>query len=147
MNEACGEFAGQPVEKAKDAMRERMLSNGQAHLFYDLSEEVLCRCGKKVLIKKIPDQWFIDYADPALTARSKEHALTMKILPKEYHENIQGVLEWYRERACVRMGNWLGTRFPFDQRWIIEAIADSTLYPVYYVISRYANEGAIRPEG
>jgi len=147
MNKATGDFAGQPVEKAKDAMRERMLASGQAHLFYDLSEEVLCRCGNKVLIRKIPDQWFIDYANPALTARSKEHALTMKILPKEYYENIQGVLGWYRERACVRLGNWLGTRFPFDQRWIVEAIADSTLYPVYYVISRYANEGAIRPEG
>ena len=145
MNASCGEFAGQPVEKAKDAMREAMLSSGQADLFYDLSEEVLCRCGNKVMIKKIPDQWFIDYANPALTERSKEHALTMKILPAEYYDNIQGVLEWYRERACVRMGNWLGTRFPFDERWIIEAIADSTLYPVYYVLSRYANDGTISP--
>jgi leucyl-tRNA synthetase len=146
MNDACGDFAGQPVERAKDAMREEMLSRGLADMFYDLSEEVLCRCGNKVLIRKIPDQWFIDYANPALTARSKEHAQSMTILPKEYYENIQGVLEWYRERACVRMGNWLGTRFPFDQRWIVEAIADSTLYPVYYVISRYANEGAISHE-
>jgi len=147
MNKNCGDFAGQPVEQAKDTIREEMLATGQAGLFYDLSEEVFCRCGGKVLIKKIPDQWFIDYADPALTERSKEHALAMKILPKEYYENIQGVLEWYRERACVRLGNWLGTRFPFDKRWIIEAIADSTLYPVYYVVSRYANEGMIRPEG
>ena len=147
MNDSCGPFAGQPVEKAKDAIREEMLANGQADLFYDLSEEVLCRCGNKVLIRRIPDQWFIDYANPALTERSKEHALTMKILPREYYDNMQNVLEWYRERACVRMGNWLGTRFPFDKRWIVEAIADSTLYPVYYVISKYANEGSIKPEG
>ena len=146
MNASCGGFAGQPVERAKDAMREEMLANSQADMFYDLSEEVLCRCGNKVRIRKIPDQWFIDYANPGLTERSKEHALSMKILPREYYENIQGVLEWYRERACVRMGNWLGTRFPFDQKWIVEAIADSTLYPVYYVISRYANEGAVSPE-
>jgi len=146
MNDACGEFAGRPVETAKSAMREGMLASGQADLFYDLSEEVLCRCGGKVLVKKIPDQWFIDYASPTLTERSKEHALTMKILPREYYENIQAVLEWYRERACVRMGNWLGTRFPFDQKWIIEAIADSTLYPAYYVISRYANEGVVKAE-
>ncbi|MGQ9588340.1 MAG: leucine--tRNA ligase [Thermoplasmata archaeon] len=147
MNEACGEFAGQPVESAKNTIREEMLASGQADVFYDLSEEVLCRCGEKVVVKKIPDQWFIDYANPALTERAKEHALTMKILPREYFENIQSVLEWYRERACARLGNWLGTRFPFDRRWIIEAIADSTLYPAYYVISRYANEGAIHPEG
>jgi leucyl-tRNA synthetase len=146
MNDACGKFSGEPVERAKDAMREEMLAAGQADLFHDLSEEVLCRCGNKVLIKKIPDQWFIDYANPALTERSKEHALAMNILPREYHDNIQNVLEWYRERACVRMGNWLGTKFPFDNKWIVEAIADSTLYPVYYVISKYANEGAIEAE-
>jgi leucyl-tRNA synthetase len=147
MNDACGRFAGLPVEKAKDTIREEMLASGVADLFYDLSEEVLCRCGKEVLIKKIPDQWFIDYANPALTERSREHALTMKILPREYCDNMQNVLEWYRERACVRMGNWLGTKFPFDKRWIVEAIADSTLYPVYYIISKYANEGAISPDG
>ena len=146
MNELAGKFAGQTVERAKDAIREEMLSNGQADVFYDLSEEVRCRCGNKVLIRKIPDQWFIDYANSELTHSSKAHALTMNILPKEYHENIQSVLEWYRERACVRQGSWLGTKFPFDKRWIIEAIADSTLYPVYYVISRYANEGLIRQE-
>lgn len=147
MNSATGVFAGQPVDQAKDAIRQEMLDGGQADLFYDLSEEVLCRCGQKVFIKKIPDQWFIDYANQELTARSKEHALSMSILPREYHENIQNVLEWYRERACVRMGNWLGTRFPFDQKWIVEAIADSTLYPVYYVISMFANSGQIRAEG
>lgn len=146
MNKSCGEYAGRPVEQAKEAMREEMLASGQADVFHDLSEEVLCRCGAKVFIKKIPDQWFIDYANAALTERSREHALTMKILPREYYDNIQNVLEWYRERACVRLGNWLGTRFPFDQRWIVEAIADSTLYPVYYVVSMYANTGQIKAE-
>ena len=147
MNASCGRFVGEPVEQAKDEMREEMLSAGLAEMFYDLSEEVRCRCGKEVHVKKIPDQWFIDYANHDLTSRSKEHAMTMDILPNEYHENIQSVLEWYRERACVRMGNWLGTRFPFDQKWIVEAIADSTLYPAYYVISRYANEGLIDAKG
>ncbi len=146
MNSSCGEYAGWQVERAKDAIRERMVADGVAAMFYDLSEEVLCRCGSRVLVKKIPDQWFIDYANPGLKERSKEHAITMNILPKEYHDNIQNVLEWYRERACVRLGNWLGTRFPLDQKWIIEAIADSTLYPIYYVLSKFANEGIIQPE-
>ena len=146
MNDSCGEYAGWQVEQAKDAVREQMIGQGTAAVFHDLSEEVLCRCGSRVHIKKIPDQWFIDYANPALKERSKEHARTMSILPREYHGNIQNVLEWYRERACVRLGNWLGTRFPLDKRWIVEAIADSTLYPIYYVLARYANEGTIRAE-
>ena len=146
MNASCCSFAGQPVERAKDAIRVEILANGQGAVMYDLSEEVLCRCGGKVHVKKIPDQWFIDYSNPGLKVRSKEHASTMNILPKEYYDNIQNVIDWYRERASVRLGNWLGTRFPYDPKWIIEAIADSTLYPVYYVISMYANQGLVKPE-
>lgn len=146
MTEAAGEFAGWQVEEAKAKIQQMLLDSGEADIFLDLSEEVICRCGKKVFVKKIPDQWFIDYANPELTEMSKQHARTMRIFPNEYYVNVQPILEWFRERACVRQGNWLGTRFPLDRKWIVEAIADSTLYPLYYLVSIYANEGRLRPE-
>jgi leucyl-tRNA synthetase len=146
MNENCGEFAGLRVEEAKERIREMMLEQDEAEMFYDLSEEVICRCGKPVVVKKVPDQWFIDYANPDLTRNSKEQAGRMHIMPNDYYSNVQGVLDWFRERACVRQGNWLGTTFPFDDKWIIEAISDSTLYPIYYLISRYANSGEVKEE-
>ncbi len=95
--------------------------------------------------KEVPDQWFIDYGNFPLT-ECKDHCRAMQILPPEYYNNVQGVLDWFRERACVRQGNWLGTKFPFDPKWIIEAISDSTLYPIYYIISKYANSGELRTE-
>jgi leucyl-tRNA synthetase len=146
MAKAAREYAGRPVESAKDEIRALLLGKGMADIYLDLSEEVVCRCGKRVLVKKIPDQWFIDYSNAKLTESSKSHAKGMSIFPSEYYENVQAILEWFRERACVRQGNWLGTRFPLDRKWIVEAIADSTLYPIYYLISPYANSGAIRPE-
>lgn len=146
MKPICGEFAGMRVEEAKDKMKQAMIDAGEAELFFDLTEEVVCRCGKRVHIKRIDDQWFINYADKDLTERASEHCRTMDINPSEYSENVHGVLDWFRERACVRQGNWLGTKFPYDDRWIIEAISDSTLYPIYYIISIYANDGRIKPE-
>jgi len=146
MAKAAGEYAGRPVDIAKNEVRQLLIKKGMAEIYYDLSEEVVCRCGKKVSVKKIPDQWFIDYANPKLTEMSKAHAKKMSIFPSEYYGNVQPILEWFRERACVRQGNWLGTRFPLDSKWIVEAIADSTLYPAYYLISLYANSGAIKPE-
>jgi leucyl-tRNA synthetase len=146
MNANCGKFAGVLVTRAKDQVRERLLDSGAGDTFYDLSEEVLCRCGGKVVIKKIPDQWFINYGDKILTDESKRHAETMAIRPVEYFNNLPGVLEWFQERACARLGNWLGTPLPFDKRWIIEAISDSTLYPAYYIVSKYVNSGELRPE-
>ncbi|MFA6869811.1 MAG: leucine--tRNA ligase [Methanomethylophilus sp.] len=146
MKDTCGAFAGLRVEEAKDKMKQAMLDSGEAELFRDLTEEVVCRCGRRVHIKRIDDQWFIDYGNADLTARTKEHCKDMQIFPQEYYDNVGGVLDWFRERACVRLGNWLGTKFPFDPKWTIEAISDSTLYPLYYTISLYANEGRIKPE-
>ncbi|MDD4185329.1 MAG: leucine--tRNA ligase [Candidatus Methanomethylophilaceae archaeon] len=146
MKDICGEFAGMRVEEAKERMKQAMIDSGEADVFFDLSEEVVCRCGCKVVIKRIDDQWFIDYGNEDLTQRTSDHCRTMTINPVEYHNNVHAVLKWFRERACVRLGNWLGTKFPFDERWIIEAISDSTLYPVYYLISMYANDGRIEPE-
>ncbi|MBQ7702700.1 MAG: leucine--tRNA ligase [Candidatus Methanomethylophilaceae archaeon] len=146
MKANCDLIAGMRVEEAKDRMKEIMVAAREADIFYDLTEEVICRCGSKVLIKRIDDQWFINYADKDLTERTKEHCKSMHIEPTEYYNNVQGVLDWFRERACARLGNWLGTKFPYDEKWIIEAISDSTLYPIYYLISLYANEGRIKPD-
>lgn len=146
MNPSSGEYAGLPVMEAKERMKQAMIAAGEADVMYDLSENVTCRCGEQVVIKKVDDQWFIDYANSEVTLASKEQAKRMDIFPAEYYQNIHGVLDWFRERACVRQGNWIGTRFPFDEKWIIEAISDSTLYPVYYTISKYANDGSLRPE-
>ena len=146
MKDICGKFAGLRVEDAKDKMKAAMIEAGEAELFFDLSEEVVCRCGQPVHIKRVDDQWFINYGDADLTERTQAHCKTMNIYPSDYYNNVQGVLDWFRERACVRQGNWLGTKFPYDERWIIEAISDSTLYPLYYLISLYANDGRIKPE-
>ncbi|MEM0372638.1 MAG: leucine--tRNA ligase [archaeon] len=146
LNNNCGEFAGMSVEQAKDKMKEKLISEGKADVMYDLSEEVVCRCGERVFIKKIPDQWFIKYSDRLLKEESKRHAEQMNIMPREYAENISSVLDWFGNRACARLGNWLGTKLPFDERWTIEPISDSTLYPAYYVVSRYFNAGKISLE-
>ncbi len=146
MNENCGEFAGLPVNEAKERMKEKMLEMGEADIMYDLSEEVVCRCGAPVVIGKVEGQWFIRYSDEEWKKRAKEHAKSMNILPKLYYDNIHGIIDWYQDRACARLGNWLGTRLPWDKKWIIEAISDSTLYPAYYVVSKHVNSGAIKPE-
>ncbi|MCG7840843.1 MAG: leucine--tRNA ligase [Methanomassiliicoccales archaeon] len=146
MNETAGQYAGLPVMDAKERMKQVMLASGEADVMYDLSETVTCRCGEPVVIKRVDDQWFIDYANLEVTEAAKEQARSMDIFPAEYHTNIHAVLEWFRERACVRQGNWIGTRFPFDEKWIIEAISDSTLYPLYYAISKFANDGRLKAE-
>ncbi len=140
MLDISGEYTGMPVQEAKDNIKDDMLDSGEADMFYDLSEEVICRCGTDVVMGKIPDQWFIRYSDEELTEKSKAHAKKMNIKPETYANTLPDTLEWFQDRSCARLGNWIGTRFPMDKRWIIEAIADSTLYPAYYIIAKHYND-------
>ena len=146
LNELCMEYAGMKVSAAKEEIKERLLESNQALIMREFSEEVICRCGEKVVIKQIPDQWFIKYSDEELTSESIKHVENMNIYPEEYKEELPGVLEWFDDRACIRKGSWLGTEFPFKKGWIIEPISDSTLYPAYYIISKFVNEKKIDPK-
>ena len=144
MINTCGKYKGMKVEEAKDKIKEELLSAGEADIFYDLSEEVICRCGGQVVIKKVENQWFIDYGKDWLNNDSIEHSKNMNIKPEEYNNNIANTLEWFKERPCARLGRWMGTTFPFDDKYTIEAISDSTLYPIFYLVSKYQKE--INPE-
>ncbi|MBI4152540.1 leucine--tRNA ligase [Candidatus Woesearchaeota archaeon] len=146
MRENCGRYAGMKVEQAKELIKEELLELKKADIFHDLSEEVICRCGNKVVIKRIDDQWFIRYSDTELTERSKEQACEMNVYPQEYKENLPAILDWFSDRACARLGNWLGSTFPFDKQWTIEPISDSTLYPAYYIVSKFINNQVIKTE-
>jgi leucyl-tRNA synthetase len=143
LNENCGEYAGLKISEIKDTVKNKLIEENYAEKMLEFSEEVICRCGENVVIRRIPDQWFIRYSDEELTEESKKHVETMNIYPEDYKRELPNVLDWFGDRACIRKGSWLGTEFPFKKGWIIEPISDSTLYPAYYVISKFVNEKKI----
>jgi len=146
LNENCGQYSGLKISEIKDAVKDELISKNLASTMKEFSEEVICRCKEKVVIKQIPDQWFIKYSDETLTQQSKDYSESMNIYPPEYKEEMPKILDWFDDRAAIRKGSWLGTPFPFKTDWIIEPISDSTLYPAYYIISKFENQNKITPE-
>lgn len=138
-------FSSMKVEEAKEAIKTELTEENHASYFYDLTEEVICRCGARVLIKRLEDQWFIQYSSHELKEKAKHHTKGMHITPLEYKQNLPQIIDWFDDRACARLGNWLGTKLPFDKKWIVEPIADSTLYPIFYIIAKYANLKKLKP--
>lgn len=139
-------LAGLKASQAKDEIKAILKQIGQLETLQDFSEDVICRCGKNVVVRKIPDQYFIRYSDAPLTEESKAHAATMRVFPEEYRRDLPQVLDWFGDRACIRKGSWLGTEFPFKPGWIVEPISDSTFYSAYYIVSPYVNDGRLKPE-
>jgi leucyl-tRNA synthetase len=140
LNEKCGQYAGIRISEIKDTVKNDLIQNNRATSLKEFSEPVICRCKERVMIKQIPDQWFIKYSDIQLTNESKDYAASMNIYPQEYKDELPKILDWFGDRAAIRKGSWLGTEFPYKKDWIIEPISDSTLYPAYYVLSPYVNQ-------
>lgn len=146
MKQNAQEFSGLKVEIAKEKIKQKMISDNQAFIFYDLSQEVMCRCHSPVVIKRVEHQWFIKYSQPALTEKTIQHTKSMNIQPESFKKNLPNILNWFDDRACARQGTWLGTKLAFDTSYTVEPISDSTLYSIYYLVSLYYNTNQIKLE-
>lgn len=143
MGAIAKQFAGMPVPKAKNEITRWLAGLGSADVIYELSvKPVHCRCGAEITIKKVSGQWFIDYGNEKWKERTKEHVKKMDTYPPEYGSELPAIIDWLEARPCVRRRG-LGTPFPFEPGWIIEAISDSTIYMAFYIVSKYFNQKKI----
>lgn len=131
MNDSCGEFSGQKVSVAREAIKERIIQSGDAITFRETSRKAQTRSGSKVVVAVLQDQWFIDYSPAWLKERSHDLVNSMFYYPEFYRNAMNDAVDWLKERPCARRRG-LGTRLPFDERWIIESLSDSTIYPAVY---------------
>lgn len=138
-----GILGGVAVTQAREAAAAALRALGTAPELQEFSEPVICRNGHSVVIRRVPDQWFIHYGDPTWKQATRALVARMSFAPPEYGSELSGILDWLGDRPCVRRGRWLGTPFPFDPSWIIEPIADSTFYPAYFIVRRYVTDGKL----
>jgi len=131
MNNECGQFAGMSVNEAREKIKETLLSEGKAIKFLETSRKAETRSGSKVVVAVLQDQWFIDYSPDWLKKKAHDLVNSMYYYPEYYRAAMNDAVDWLRERPCARRRG-LGTRLPFDDRWIIESLSDSTIYPAVY---------------
>ena len=137
------ELAGVLVRDARERVAATLEGTGDSFPLQEFSKPVICRNGHAVVIRRVPDQWFLKYGDPAWKAMVEPVIDRLFTWPSDYGTELHGILEWYQDRPCTRRGRWLGTPFPFDPGWVIEPIADSTFYMAYYIVRRFVATGRI----
>ncbi|MHB1492168.1 MAG: leucine--tRNA ligase [Thermoplasmataceae archaeon] len=124
-------FKDKRVSEARDEISKTMKEKGNAFTFYETSRKALTRSGSRVTVAVLSNQWFIDYSNKEWKNKSHETIEKMNFYPPHYKKGMNEVIDWLRERPCARMRG-LGTRLPFDEKWIIESLSDSTIYPAVY---------------
>ena len=145
MTGAAGEFAGQTVEEAKERIRQRLLDTGQAATLWEPSEEVVCRCTTRAIVKIVQDQWFLRYGDAEWKKATQDALGRMILYPESVRKQFRHTVDWLRDWACAHHQG-LGTKLPWDDAWVIESLSDSTVYMAYYTIAHALQGGKLRSE-
>lgn len=131
MNSLNGPYSGLTVTEAREKIRADLVRDGSAFSMYETSRPAQTRTGYPVIVAVMKDQWFIDYSAPWLKEKAHKLVEGMSFYPDQYKKSMHEVIDWLRERPCARKRG-LGTRFPFDNQWVIESLSDSTIYPALY---------------
>jgi leucyl-tRNA synthetase len=143
LNAKCGEFAGQRVDKAKEVVREKMVGGEKAFIFYETGRKAVTRSGNPVVVAVIDNQWFLDYNDAEWKGKTRKWLGEMGIYPDKFRKWFLDTVDWLDRRPCARRRG-LGTKFPFDEGWVIEPLSDSTIYMAFYTIVHRLGE--VEPE-
>ncbi|MBP1449119.1 MAG: leucine--tRNA ligase [Thermoproteus sp.] len=136
-------IAGKPVAEARRAMAEWMEKAGIGGHMYDVfNKPVYCRCGTEIVVKILEDQWFLNYGDLRWKEAARELIDGMRLIPPESKAQFLATVDWLDKRACARTRG-LGTPLPWDSKWIIESLSDSTIYMAYYAVIRKIREAGL----
>lgn len=128
-------YMGMNGIEAKEKIKWDLVSAGAAMPIHILANApVHCRCGALCVVKQVENQWFIDYGNEAWKEKTSEALADMRILPDGLRHDYEYTIGWLKQKACTRASG-LGTKFPFDEKLMIEALSDSTLYMAFYTIA------------
>lgn len=130
-------YGGETVRQARETVGILMTDSYNSSVIYEFdSRPVVCRCGGRVYVKILHDQWFLQYSDPAWKSQVEAHLAEMSLVPPEVRAEFERTIDWLKDWACTRRVG-LGTRLPWDPDWLIEPLSDSTIYMAYYTIAHH----------
>lgn len=141
---------GMKVALAKEAAKEYLIKKGQALTYSEPNGKVISRSNGECVVCPCT-QWYISYGSDSIKPEGKENDESVKgydwkqnILnmldemksfgSQETKKQLKHTIEWMSDWGCSR-GTGLGTRLPFDEKYLVESLSDSTIYMAYYTIA------------
>jgi len=130
-----GKYKGEKATIAKEKIAQDLKNQNSAFSAVTIANgPVFCRCGSHIVVNILKDQWFIDYGIQEWKDKAKQCLGSMDIIPEKTRDEFLYTIDWLKTRPCTRAAG-LGTRFPFDETKMIEALSDSTLYMSFYTFA------------
>ncbi|KAL8426163.1 hypothetical protein Efla_006239 [Eimeria flavescens] len=142
-----GEYAGRKVQDAKMLVRQLLLKNGAACVYYEPEKKVVARSGDECVVGLLA-QWFITYGESDWKQQVEAFLASgeFSACNQQAAHQFSFVLSWLKEWACSRSYG-LGTFLPWtadtENPVLIESLSDSTIYMAYYTVAHLIQGGDI----
>jgi len=133
------EFKGQKVEDVKKLLQHKLVENNLAFKYQEPDKKVISRSGD-VCVVALCDQWYLDYGEEEWKLKTKKALESIETFSNETRNSFNATLDWLKEHACSRTYG-LGSRLPWDDKWLIESLSDSTIYMAYYTVAHILQGG------
>lgn len=129
------------VQDAKPLIKQELIEAGLAVLYSEPAETVISRSGDKCVCA-LTDQWYLAYGEAEWKAQVEEVLRNMETYGIETRHQFEKTLGWLKEWACSRSYG-LGTKLPWDTKYLIESLSDSTIYMAFYTVAHLLQAGNI----
>lgn len=145
MKANCGSCFGMRIPEAQVYLKKKLTESNDAVMFYEVSREAYCRCGEKVIVSVLHDQWFLDFNAKGWKEKAQSCLDEMELLPESARKLFEDTFAWLDKRPAARRRG-IGTPLPFAKDWIIESLSDSTIYMSFYTIKNIIAKHGVKPE-
>ncbi|KAK3881851.1 hypothetical protein Pcinc_013740 [Petrolisthes cinctipes] len=132
-----GEFKGKKVQEIKKAIQEKLVKAGEAELYQKPEKQIISRSGDECVVA-LCDQWYLDYGESEWRKQVEQSLSDLDTYHGEVRRNFEATIDWLKGHTCARTYG-LGTRLPWDEKWVIESLSDSTIYMAYYTFNLRAS--------
>ncbi|TEB21473.1 leucine-tRNA ligase [Coprinellus micaceus] len=136
-----GEFKGEPVQEAKNKVRDAMIKAGLAFPYAEPEAMVTSRSADECVVA-LMDQWYLNYGEPEWKKQTEGLLANMNTYTLETRHAFQKTLDWLNQWACARTYG-LGSELPWDPHFLVESLSDSTVYMSYYTVAQLLHEDSI----
>ncbi|XP_002990283.2 leucine--tRNA ligase, cytoplasmic [Selaginella moellendorffii] len=140
-----GDYARMKVQEAKPLIKKLLVESGQAVIYSEPEKKVISRSGDECVVA-LTDQWYLQYAEEEWKSQAEKCLTQMELYSDETRRLFEHALGWLNQWACSRSFG-LGTKFPWDQDFLIESLSDSTIYMAYYTLAHILQEGDLYGKG
>lgn len=118
-------------------MRQSLIDRGDAIAYFEPENTVMSRSGDECIVA-LTDQWYLSYGESTWQQAVLDHIRSASF--SSYNagvlDSFEKSVDWLKEWACSREFG-LGTQLPWDLKWVIDSLSDSTIYMAYYTIAHH----------